>query len=414
MPTAKCDHELIRCINHHDLIRKYQCASCGEVMMCECDQSIGETFLSHQLRKGTDANTKRSVPVTIGFQPQVCDECRGLSPEAHPTASCHGRTSKIKRYYWRELFFREMELFTDWARDNGSSLFDDRPEAKAVREACAEQALKDIKTLHAKSPKYSFSEESQSEFLARYPVEVIDLHGLYLPPQNGRRCQIVDDGQCFAPEAFVQRHFTHLGYESVAVESIPFHVLFGIFMWPLMCDNEDSLVECVGFGDRNAFEEKRTDMPPIYTLLPSDFGSSAYGTRRTQAIDTPFAEMIGDEDLGWLFDYWLPYSGGLRQYLWAHREEHIGTARRLLAILPSQSIVRILRYLVDDYWGRYLGWPDLLAFKGNEFFFAEVKASGDKLSEEQRAWIQGNVESLHLPFKLVKIHKRGIYELEMP
>ena len=33
----------------------------------------------------------------------------------------------------------------------------------------------------------------------------------------------------------------------------------------------------------------------------------------------------------------------------------------------------MLRYLVEDYWGRRSGWPDLIVFRDNEFFFAEVK-----------------------------------------
>ena len=71
---------------------------------------------------------------------------------------------------------------------------------------------------------------------------------------------------------------------------------------------------------------------------------------------------------------------------------------------------RILRYLIRDYWGRYLGWPDLLVYKGTDWFLAEVKASGDKLSDDQKRWIQDNYQHLHLPFKLVKIHKQGVAE----
>ena len=52
-----------------------------------------------------------------------------------------------------------------------------------------------------------------------------------------------------------------------------------------------------------------------------------------------------------------------------------------------EAVLRILRYLVGNYWGRYLGWPDLLVYKKDDFFFAEIKASKDKLSAEQKRWI---------------------------
>jgi hypothetical protein len=68
-------------------------------------------------------------------------------------------------------------------------------------------------------------------------------------------------------------------------------------------------------------------------------------------------------------------------------------------------IVRILRYLVGDYWGLFTGWPDLLVHKDGAFFFAEVKASKDRLSKEQKRWIADNATELRLPFKLVKIHR---------
>ena len=44
----------------------------------------------------------------------------------------------------------------------------------------------------------------------------------------------------------------------------------------------------------------------------------------------------------------------------------------------------------------------------NRRFFSEVKASRDELSEDQKTWIRGNHAGLHLPFKLVKIHRMAV------
>lgn len=92
--------------------------------------------------------------------------------------------------------------------------------------------------------------------------------------------------------------------------------------------------------------------------------------------------------------------------LWAHREKDINTARRIVEILSVDTIIRILSYLVGDYWSRYCGWPDLLVHKAGELFFVEVKSSKDKLSQDQKNWIKGNYEILKLPFKIIKIHKK--------
>jgi VRR-NUC domain-containing protein len=50
-------------------------------------------------------------------------------------------------------------------------------------------------------------------------------------------------------------------------------------------------------------------------------------------------------------------------------------------------------------------------YRESAFFFAEVKSSGDKLSDDQKNWIRGNTEILKLPLKLVKIHRASIRNL---
>ena len=83
----------------------------------------------------------------------------------------------------------------------------------------------------------------------------------------------------------------------------------------------------------------------------------------------------------------------------------VDRARRLIEVLPPDTIIAILRYLVADYWSHYLGWPDLLLHRGDAIQFVEVKSSSDKLSEEQKRWIADNHDVLHLPFNIAKIHK---------
>ena len=183
-----CSHLEVRCLNPFELIRKYECLQCGAVMMCECDERIGRAFLSHQLRQGCELDTQRRIPVTAGFQPKVCRECRGLTPEAHPVAAIHGRTSKIKRYYWRELAFRKMELIATWTNAKDSiAIGVDETKVEALDQRAEEQALEEIKALHASTPKYRFNDESQAEIIQRYSVNIINLKGVYLRDPPGKK-----------------------------------------------------------------------------------------------------------------------------------------------------------------------------------------------------------------------------------
>lgn len=64
-------------------------------------------------------------------------------------------------------------------------------------------------------------------------------------------------------------------------------------------------------------------------------------------------------------------------------------------------------FLIQDYYHRYLGWPDILTFRDEQFFFAEIKSSNDKLRGDQKDWIRNNALYLKLPFKVYKIHKKA-------
>jgi hypothetical protein len=398
------------CLNEFDLIRKYRCADCGGVMMCACDEDVGTAFLPHQLKVGSEYGTRVRVPVTLGFQPGVCRECRGLAPEAHPVAEIHGRTSKIKRYYWREIWFLKNRLFLRWATERGLSPSEAQgPEADMARADAAERALAEIKKLHVESPKYTFTEESQDEVLRRFAVDIVDLRVTYARTSQNRRAQVVDGDERVSVEEYVARYYRRQGWNVLVLESSPVHVLFGIYLWLVVQDPADPRNRLVGVGDRRDYDARRQG-EPLWFNLPEDFGSAEYGARRKDAIESHLSEMLAQGDLLELFDYWLEPSFPIRNYLWAYRDEHVHAARVLVSVLPTRIVIEILRYLAEDYWGRYVGWPDLFVWKGDAFCFVEVKGSGDKLSEDQKGWVADNAERLRLPFKIVKLHKTALVD----
>ncbi|MBL8552258.1 MAG: VRR-NUC domain-containing protein [Hyphomonadaceae bacterium] len=400
-PADHCPHTDLDCLNQFEFVRKYRCRGCNAVMMCACDEARGRRFLPHQLNEGTELETQARVPVTAGFQPKTCPECRGLPPVNAPTAAIYGRTGKVERYYWRELYFMTEERVAAWMSEHPGA--DEDVERKRLEK----EVLVELQQIHQTHPKYEFTDLSQDEVIKRFEVELVRIDAPYLAQaQKGR---VVDDGRggC-SVEAFVQARYEEQGWKSTVLESAPFHVLFGVFMWLLVQDSTDEKVRIVGFGERSAFEERR-EGKEIWTLLPEDFGGKSYALRRAAEAAEHFELLVPDRDnLLWLFDYWLSYSADFRNYLWAHRDDDIERARRLIEILPPDTIVAVLRYLLDDYWGNFCGWPDLLCFRDDgSFFLVEVKSSGDKLSEDQKRWIRDNHDHMQLPFKLVKVHRQA-------
>jgi hypothetical protein len=142
---ASYPHEAMQCLNQHELIRKYRCDSCGGVAMCSCDEEFGRRFLSHQLRQGSVLHTRERVPVTLGFKPKVCAECRGLPAVPAPAGETHGRTSKIKRYYWREIFFETTRRVATWEEAHPGTT----PEVRsAARDEIERAVLDETRAVH--------------------------------------------------------------------------------------------------------------------------------------------------------------------------------------------------------------------------------------------------------------------------
>ncbi len=374
--------------------------------MCACEEIFARCFLPHQLSYGIEWDTRRRVPVTLVFQKGICNKCRSLPEEAHPKAPTYGRSSKIHRYYWREIAFETIRRFGKWTEnEGGTDWLKARQKHQAAYHSIERNVIEEIKDMHRHSPKYVYQEDSQDQVLTKHQVEIVRLDATYVRTSD-RRVAISYGDKLVSSEEFAAYHFEELGYKVVFTESRPFHALFGVFMWLLIQDPGDPEIGLVSFGDRVAFEQG-IEGKSIRTFLPQDFGTPGYGLRRAVAIEKHFTFLPKEkEELFQTFDYWVEHSADLRQYLWVHRSQDVIKAREIISILPAAVTRQILKYLIGDYWKRYCGWPDMIVHNKDEFFFAEVKSSKDKLSEHQKNWIRGNSTKLHLPFKLVKIHKR--------
>lgn len=171
-------------------------------------------------------------------------------------AEIYGRESKIKRYYWREIAFETIKRFENWSRKDGYTDWLDAMLAhKEVHKKIERQVVKEINELHKTTPKYTYKEESQSEIISKYNVEVINLDGVYVKT-SGRKVSILIGKNLCSAEEYVRLYLNELGFNVLETESVPFHVIFGVFMWLLIQDPADELNRFASFGDRNAFDSK--------------------------------------------------------------------------------------------------------------------------------------------------------------
>lgn len=212
--------------------------------------------------------------------------------------------------------------------------------------------------------------------------------------------------QAVQVEEFAARRLRAQGCEVMFCESRPFQALYGSLMWLWVQSASDPRLRVCMFGGRDGVEADERGL--IWTQLPHDFGSPAHTQRRGEALEAHFDILPNDtaEMLG-AYDYWQEPSRPLRQYLWAYTEEDQQRGRILVEVLGALRVKMILRYVAEAYWKRYLGWPDLVSWRETPegpraVQFIEVKSSSDKLSDDQRTWIQGNHDHLHLDFRIMK------------
>jgi hypothetical protein len=176
-------------------------------------------------------------------------------------------------------------------------------------------------------------------------------------------------------------------------------VLFGVFTWPLIQDEQDAMLRRTSFGERAAAQQGESPRV-IWTVLPTDFGTSGYYTRREAEISRHLQSL---ENLESVFDEWLEGSWKLRQYLWAHDTVGVEKARQLTAVLSDDELRSALNYLLMDYWKNHCGWPDLFIHEGGSHRFVEVKSSKDRLRPDQMNWIKGNADHMQFDFEILKV-----------
>jgi VRR-NUC domain len=418
---ADCQHTEIDLVSPWETIRKYTCLACDAVLTCACDGPLATRVLPHQALHGVDDYSGARVEVTHPLTLGICDDCRGLPPQAHPRAAIRGATSKLRRYYWREIWVDTHLHFLQWCDDQGIAAEDEtgqslvlhlEHEHKAQFDQIERKVIEEVSQLHKSQPKYTYNELSDADIIRDNRVRVIEFKAAYLTPTSQQALVVpigcTDHSQAVPVEEFVAADLRRDGREVMFCESLPFQALFGCLMW-IWVQGNDPLARWVGFGGRGGDGGGGSEL--IQTLLPPDFGRQAHGDRRRAELDEHL-NLMGEStaSLLWMFDYWLEPSRPLRQYLWAYKPGDEQRARAIIRVLGAAKVKTVLRWMAESYWERYLGWPDLFTWREApasliDVLFVEVKSSGDQLSGEQRNWIVGNRQRLGFDFALAKVHR---------
>jgi len=406
----KCKHSKVHCLNHYDTFRKYLCEDCGGVFICECEHQLAVAFLPHQVRLANEYGTRKRYPVT-GFASNICAKCRGEKEEAYPRAAIYGQKGKVKRYYWREIFKTYCEYALDWLQRNSEQVKDIiefQAKFPNVAKDLKKRAKKCWQTIHRQSPKYDLKEETEASFLSRVQVPVVKIEAEYRQVEKrGQRIGkwINQCGELVAVEEIATEWYCSKGYTVLECERKFISAWVGTFLASPIQDCNDARVRPVSRNSTKGWTPNNRNTRLISILLPEDFGSAEYYKRREVAIQGRIHEMRIAGNLRTLFDTLMAEGESLRDYLWADGDKTIAVARKALNILPKEIVVSTVEWAIQDFWHRQPGWPDLFAYKGKDFVFAEVKSPHDKLSLEQMNWFKWAIEQAHIPCEIYRVEK---------
>lgn len=150
--------------------------------------------------------------------------------------------------------------------DSRTSQFNFPEERKRIQK----RVIAQIKAQHDIYPKYEYNELSQAEVIEATNTEVILINAEHVQ-MEGTKVGIRDGSKIRTVEEFSAEYFKRQGYNTLEVESVPFHVLFGVFMYLVVQDAGDEKGRIVQFGSRNDFDNGKSDEGLMTTILPEDF-----------------------------------------------------------------------------------------------------------------------------------------------
>lgn len=263
--------------------------------------------------------------------------------------------------------------------------------------------------LHRASPKYSMQEETNAAFLADVPVSVEVLLAEYRQVERGSQQVgkwLDRDGTMVSAESLAAGHYQRLGYQVLRFERQPITTLVASFFALTIQNPADPLANLCMRHSTVGWTPSTPNTPLIHFWLPEDFGTPQYHRRCCQQLERDLSLVETVPDVVALFDQLVSESTLLRDYLWVNSASAVEAARKVLSILPREVLVESLRWVIEDFWSRQPGWPDLLVHSGDDYRFIEVKSPHDELSEPQMNWFRWAVSESGIPCGILRVKKR--------
>ncbi|MEZ8948643.1 VRR-NUC domain-containing protein [Vibrio sp. 10N.247.311.18] len=185
-------------------------------------------------------------------------------------------------------------------------------------------------------------------------------------------------------ELAVKQHFENQGWDVYFSENSFLCGLFGLAFWDVI------------FADvEGAFINR-------YQHRPLDLYHSDFVDKRAEQIEAVF-QTISKHGLNHFLDTYDEKQGIANPFVhWNYFPKAL--IEHGMASIPNALVVDLFKVILSDLKLFRTGMPDLIAFKGDEFHWIEVKGPGDKLQDNQWRWIK-EFERLSAPFSVCYVNQ---------
>ncbi|PKF78888.1 VRR-NUC domain-containing protein [Vibrio sp. vnigr-6D03] len=287
-----------------------------------------------------------------------------------PPACAHNDINK-KRSHLVNKLARDLERFeqydsaVDWFSENTLPPSRERRARIWEKQDKNEQALQLVREM-IESP-YDVDEKEVAQRIERKLLRKLGHKAKPQKKPNIEETFIELDLSQNRVEIASQQHFSHEGWDVFYLENGFLNGLFGLAFW-----------DCIFASVQGAFNH-------AYQYRPLDLYRPEFSQIREIELDQAFKEFLncGYETLE---KRYIEKQGKANPYvIWElFTPEHIQLAEHAL---PKEKLADLFKVMLSDMRNFRAGQPDLVAFKGDQFKFIEVKGPGDKLQQNQIRWL---------------------------
>jgi len=212
-------------------------------------------------------------------------------------------------------------------------------------------------------------------------------------------------GKPIKTEDYGLEYYEKLDYSVMKCKNNLIASLISTLLFPVIQDPKDPYARIAQRHSTRGITFPNPTTPEIQFILPRDFGTSEYYSRREKEFKQ-IMEELSKSDLLRVYTKFLESSTGLRDYLWVNEDYFQDMTRFALEAIPKRTILQMIHWTIQDFRNRRNGWPNLIACRDSEYLFSYVKSPKGKLSKVQQLWVESAQNIFKVPCELLRLKNR--------